>query len=278
MKILLISDFGLHHTVGGAQRSNQLIVDEGIKRGHDISVFHYDGDISLFQGDYDWVISSNLEAISQIIGNVVDWLDGQTNHIRLEHDMNRYLSNDKRFLLWRNCKASFFLTKFHYECFRKNYGDYFVNLEFVPDPIDRSFCNRFGKREDCILYSGFMHPLKGTHEFFDLAERNPDKKFLVAGWGPGFEERVKLKNVSFLGQVDHFQMVDLYNSVRGWYHMPPIYEPFCRSAGEAMVCGVPEMLTNGIIGARHMYDEDPDGFAEACYNAASTFWEKVECL
>lgn len=278
MKILLISDFGLHHTVGGAQRSNQLIVDEGLKRGHEISIFHYDGDISLFNHEYDWIISSNLEVISQVIGNVVEWLDGQPNHIRLEHDMNRYLSPERRYILWRNCKASFFLTKFHYECFKKHYGDYFVNLRFVPDPIDRSFFNKGGKRDDGILYSGFMHPLKGTNEFFEIVKHNPDRHFLVAGWGNGYEESVKLPNITFLGQVDHKDMAELYNSVQGWYHRPPIYEPFCRSAGEAIICGVPTMITNDIIGAQHMYNEDPKGFAEACYNASRTFWEAVECL
>lgn len=278
MKILLVSDFGLHHTVGGAQRSNHLIMEEGRKRGHQISIFHYDGDIWMLNDQYDWIISSNLEVISQVIGNSIEWLDGQPNHIRLEHDMNRYLSPERRYILWRNCKASFFLTKFHYECFKKQYGDYFVNLRFVPDPIDRSFFDKGGKREDCILYSGFMHPLKGTNEFFDLVITNPDKRFLVAGWGNGFEKKLKLKNVSFLGQLDHEQMVDLYNSVRSWYHKPPVCEPFCRSAGEAMVCGVPNMMTNSIIGAQHMYNEDPKRFAEACYSAATTFWETVECL
>lgn len=278
MKILLISDFGLHHTVGGAQRSNQLIIDEGVKRGHEISVFHYDGDISLFNRDYDWVISSNLEAISQMIGNVIEWFDGLPNHVRLEHDMNRYLSNDRRYVLWRNCKASFFLTKFHYQCFLKHYGDYFRNVDFVPDPIDRSFYDRSSKREDVILYTGFMHPLKGTDQFIEFVKQNPDKRFLVAGWGDSYEGKLPLRNVTFLGQIDHYEMPDLYNAAGAYYHKPPIYEPFCRSAGEAMVCGVPEMLVNDIIGSVHMRDENPEDFAESCYNAAATFWEKMECL
>lgn len=277
MKILLISDYGIHHTVGGAQRSNQLIIDEGVKRGHQIYVFHYDGDITELQDNYDWIISSNLEAISYQIGNIVEWLDIQPNHIRLEHDMNRYLSNERRYILWRNCKASFFLTEFHYQCFVKHYGDYFQNVVFVPDPIDRSFRDEGRKRDDVILYTGFMHPLKGTEEFIAFAKQNQDKNFLVAGWGGDFYQRFP-KNVTFLGKVDHYEMPALYNSVSAWYHRPTMYEPFCRSAGEAIICGVPELLSNNIIGAIHMYNNDRANFAESCYNAASTFWEKIECL
>ena len=53
MKILLISDFGLHHTPGGAQRSNQIILDEGISRGHDIKCFHYDSEVRILEEKYE---------------------------------------------------------------------------------------------------------------------------------------------------------------------------------------------------------------------------------
>ena len=66
MKILLVSDFGIRHSLGGAQRSNRLILDEGIERGHDISIYHYDTDQSVLWDNYDLVISSNLEIIIQL--------------------------------------------------------------------------------------------------------------------------------------------------------------------------------------------------------------------
>jgi hypothetical protein len=116
-------------------------MNRGTELGHEIVSYNYDSDLSILFDDYDLIISSNLEVISRSVNGVVNYLNSQTNHVRLEHDMNMYLSNEDRKLLWENCRISFFLTEFHYECFKKHYGDYFVNVQIVPDPIDRSFTN-----------------------------------------------------------------------------------------------------------------------------------------
>ena len=62
MKILFISDFSLHHSVGGAQRSNDIIFKEGLRRGHTITMLHIDMDYSnILNKEFDLVISSNME-------------------------------------------------------------------------------------------------------------------------------------------------------------------------------------------------------------------------
>jgi hypothetical protein len=53
MKVLLISDFGVEHNSGGAQRSNQIIIDEGRSRGHTVRSFHYDSNFSLLLDSYE---------------------------------------------------------------------------------------------------------------------------------------------------------------------------------------------------------------------------------
>ena len=136
MKALLISDYSLKHTSGGAQRSNEIVVEEGRRRGHSINEYNHDSSDHLLAHHYDIVISSNLEAISSSSPNIIPWIISQSNHIRLEHDANRYLSNDLRRALFQSCKKAFFLSKFHYQNFVESYGNYFVNVEIVPDPID----------------------------------------------------------------------------------------------------------------------------------------------
>jgi hypothetical protein len=128
MKVLLVSDFGIRHSLGGAQRSNQLILDEGINRGHDISVYHYDTDQSVLWDDYDIVISSNLEVISRSNPMVLQYCATANNHVRLEHDFCRYLDNNVREYLYTSCKKTFFLTNYHYKKFVEYYGDYFINV------------------------------------------------------------------------------------------------------------------------------------------------------
>ena len=281
MKILLVSDFGIRHSLGGAQRSNQLILDEGLQRGHEVSVYHYDTDQSVLWDDYDIVISSNLEVISRSNPMVLQYCATSNNHVRLEHDFCRYLDNNVREYLYTSCKKSFFLTNYHYKKFVEYYGDYFVNVEIVPDPIDKSkFYNMELERKDDILYVGFMHPLKGTDNFINYVTNNTDKTFTVAGWGDGrYEDFMKsTSNVKFLGRLDYADMMKLYNNYSHMYYKPEFDEPFCRAVGEALMCGVSIIGDSDKIGSLHMLGEDPVSFTDKCDNAAKTFWEILECL
>tara|TARA_R110001583_G_scaffold20603_6_gene79147 strand:- start:799 stop:1656 length:858 start_codon:yes stop_codon:yes gene_type:complete len=281
MNILFISDFGLHHTPGGAQRSNAIVIEEGRKRGHTIVEMFYDSNPLLIHYGYDVVISSNLETFSQAYSNIIDFLNSCDNHARLEHDANRYLSQESRKKLWENCRISFFLTEFHRDMFFENYGeDYFQNIEIVPDPLDPEVFYDMGKeREDKTLYVGFMHPLKGTDNFIGQARANPSKEFVVAGWSQDgtYEAQIKqLDNVEFLGRVDHSKMTDLYNSYKNLYYMPEYYEPFCRSVGEALMCGM-SIESNDIVGSLHFHEKaGKEEFVSQCGRAPEIFWEKIE--
>ena len=281
MKILLVSDFGIRHSLGGAQRSNQLILDEGIERGHDISIYHYDTDQSVLWDNYDLVISSNLEIISRTNPMILQYCVTSPNHVRLEHDFCRYLDNNIREYLYTSCVKTFFLTNYHYKKFVEYYGDYFENVEIVPDPISKHRFYDMGlERKDDILYVGFMHPLKGTDNFINYVINNTDKTFTVAGWGDSrYEDFMKsASNVNFFGKIDYADMVQLYNSHKQMYYNPDFDEPFCRAVGEALMCGVDIIGDSNKIGSLYMYQDDPASFADQCDNAAKTFWEILECL
>lgn len=281
MKVLLISDFGLRHSPGGAQRSNQIILDEGINRGHDISIYHYDTNQEILWNNYDIVISSNLEVLSRTNPMIIQYCATANNHVRLEHDFCRYLQAHIRQYLYTSCVKTFFLTNYHYTKFKEYYGDYFVNVEIVPDPIDASkFYDLKIPRSEDILYVGFMHPLKGTDNFINYVNNNPDKTFKVAAWGDQKYENFmnSSPNVSFLGKIDYVEMPELYNTHKQMYYNPEFDEPFCRAVGEALMCGMEIIGGSEKIGALHMCREDPDGFANKCMFAAPEFWEILECL
>ncbi len=281
MNILFVSDFGLQHTPGGAQRSNAIIVEEGRRRGHTVVEVFFDSKPELINYGYDVVISSNLETMSQKYGNIVDFFNGCDNHVRLEHDANRYLTQNARKKLWENCRISFFLTNFHKQMFLQNYGyDYFQNMEVVPDPLDPEvFYDRGLVRTDKTLYVGFMHQLKGTDNFINEAKSNPSKNYVVAGWSQdgSYEEQISsLPNVEFVGRVDHTMMPDLYNFHKELYYVPEYYEPFCRSVGEALMCGM-SVQSNDIVGSLHFYNEvGKEEFVRQCSKAPEIFWEKIE--
>ena len=66
MKTLFISDFTLQQRSGGAQVSNDIIIKKGRELGYDITEHHHSSSITDFLQSYDLVINSNLEAISKI--------------------------------------------------------------------------------------------------------------------------------------------------------------------------------------------------------------------
>lgn len=279
MKVLFISDFGIHHNSGGAQRSNQIIIDKGIERGHNISIYHYDSTQVILLDNYDIVISSNLEVISQTNPMLIQYCATADKHVRLEHDFCRYLDNNIRKYLYSSCIKTFFLTNYHYKKFIEYYGDYFVNVEIVPDPIDMNkFYNLGLQRSKDILYIGFMHPLKGTDNFINYVNNNPDKNFKVAGWGDKrYEDFMRnTSNIKFIGKIDHSKMPELYNTHTQMYYKPEFDEPFCRAVGEALMCGVDIIGGSDKIGSLHMIKEDPINFASKCNNAAKNFWEILE--
>ena len=279
MKILIISDFGVQHTPGGAQRSNQIIIEEGLVRGHEVISFHYDSDSSLLLDAYDFVISSNLEIISRVYPKLVESIPALNNHVRLEHDSNTYWNNDFRKIFWYSCLKSFFLTDFHLSFFKDLYGDIFKNVVIIPDPIDSSFYDMKLERNDAIGYIGFFHELKGTGNFVEFARENKDQTFIVAGWGSEEWEREinSLENVEFSGKIDHRDMPLFYNRISALYYNPICNEPFCRSVGEALMCGTKIIGGSNKIGSLEMFKSDPM-FRDRCLNAASDFWKEIESL
>jgi glycosyltransferase involved in cell wall biosynthesis len=282
MRVLLISDYSLAHSSGGAQRSNDLLMQKGREIGHIISEFNYDNNpSSVLNQHYDVVISSNLEAISNTQPDVIRWASMHPYHVRLEHDSNRYLTPEIRKALFTSCKKSFFLSKFHYNNFVESYGDYFVNVEIVADPIDSAlFFDNKSQREEKTLYVGFMHPLKGTNDFLSFCLSNPDRNFVVAGWASDdtyIRQCNILPNVEILGKVDYSEMPKLYNKYTTMFYKPLFYEPFCRSVAEALMCGM-KVESNDLIGSVHLYNEvGHDSFVSQCDKAPEIFWEKIGC-
>ena len=279
MKILWISDFGISHNIGGAQRSNQIIIDEGINRKYTITEFNYSSDKTLLNHSYDLVVSSNLEMLSNSYPDIINYISSTKKHVRLEHDANRYLSQKSREMLFGSCDITFFLTEFHHKQFVEMYGSIFKNVEIVPDPIDTNlFYDMHQKREDKILYVGYMHPFKGTDTFLKYVAENPSSKFVMASWGSNNYEQIarSLSNVEWLGNIDHSEMPNLYNKYKIFYYHPLYFEPFCRSVGEAILCGM-EINSNHIVGSLHHFIAvGAETFKVQCNNASSLFWDHVE--
>ena len=281
-KILWLADFDLHQAAGGAQRSDKILIDYGKSLGFNILKVNRDtfgAHINIH--DFDILISSNVEVLLHLNPWLLNEISKHKYHIRIEHDSNAYLTNDKRKILFGNCKKTFFLTDFHLKYFIEEYGHIFHNVEIVTDPIETDkFYNFNQTRENAILYAGYMHPLKGSYEFFDYVLQNPDIKFVVAGWSnyPTLDFLCKtIPNVQYLGIIQYEQMPQIYNKYSSFFYNPNLKEPFCRSFAEALLCGckiICGKLQN--IGAYHDFVKlGKEKFIENCNTAHIQFWNKI---
>ena len=281
-KVLWLSDFDLTQAPGGAQRSDDILIKHGKELGVNIfKVNHETFGKHINIHDYDILVTSNVCAISQKNPWVLDDITKHKYHVRIEHDSNDYLTQESRVKLFSFCKKTFFLTDYHYSFFKELYGNIFQNVEIVPDPIDTDTFKNFNQeREDKILYVGYMHPLKGTSNFFEHALANPDKKYVVAGWSDyrtyDFLSK-NIPNIQYLGIVSYDNMPVVYNKYKVLYYDPNLREPFCRSVAEAVLCGM-LILTNkqSQIGCIHDIEKyGIEKFSQNCKNAASDFWRKL---
>ena len=281
MKVLFISDFTLDQREGGAQVSNSLIVERGRELGHEIVEHNHTSSIIDFLSSYDLMVSSNLEMISRKSPEKVDFILKHPNHIRLEHDSCSYLSNKDRENLFNSSRLNFFLSEFHISFFRDFYGDFFENVEIVYDPIDTNIF----KPQDCekihdVVYCGYLHPLKGLNDLVKFAQTNPDREVSVFGWGELDCEAFfsSYSNVTFGGAKKYKEVAEIFQQSKALYHNPVVNEPFCRMMGEALLCGVEEIIGNtSKIGAYLEFEKvGYEKFRDGCNNAADIFWKKTK--
>ena len=68
----------------------------------------------------------------------------------------------------------------------------------------------------------------------------------------------------------------LYNKYKTLYYHPIGFEPFCRSVGEAVLCGM-ELDCNDLVGSlHHLQEVGTEEFVKQCNEASKMFWDRVE--
>lgn len=277
MKVLWISDFNINNNPGGSQRTDDEVIRAGLSEGHNITRFNIDDSDELLKDSYDIVVSNNLEHMRNRRPNVFGFILNHPNHIRFEHDSNAYLTVEDRKALFGKAKRNLFLSRYHHDTFVELYGSIFHSVDIITSPISEDFKILKGEdeREDSILSLGFMHFLKGTHNFFAYALRNPQKNFVVAGWGPPNLEMTakRLDNVKLLGTVPYDQMPLLLNQYKTLYYHPAKFEPFCRSVGEAILCGMKLDVSGNIGAVRDFNQYGLEGLRKMCLESKHKFWK-----
>jgi glycosyltransferase involved in cell wall biosynthesis len=242
MKILWAADFDTKEHKGGAQQTNDVMIQAGRKLGHSISLYT-GGSLPKSTSSYDVIILNNITKYKKA---QIEALTDTGKCIRYEHD---YWVAENYPELYKKVIHTVFLSPLHKKTTEEKVGYKINNCSLVPSPIDSDLFQLGEEKEKCsALWVGNICKEKGSDGFIDYAKSNPEYKFYVAGWGSEVEPVMELENVEFLGEMDLKDLVKEYQRCEYFYHRPLWKEPFGRSVIEAYLCGC-NLLVNDNVGA-----------------------------
>ncbi len=119
-----------------------------------------------------------------------------------------------------------------------------------------------------ILYVGVLEERRNPALILELANRNPEFAFVIAGTGPQFnsiQQKVRerqLKNLSLLGQIAQDSLPDLYRC-SDLSLLPSTYEIYGMTVLESMYFGVP-VLASKTAGPESIIDHEENGWLIDC--------------
>ena len=128
--------------------------------------------------------------------------------------------------------------------------------------------NEILKKGEFFYALGSLAPHKNFEWIIEVAKRNPDKIFAIAGgknlknWGDNIETDA-LSNLIFLGYVSDAENKALMQACRAFLH-PSKYEGFGIPPLEALACGAPIIISNATC-LPEVYEDcahyfDPDDY------------------
>lgn len=270
MKILWIADYDVKEHKGGAQQTNEFMIQAGRELGHSVSIYT-GGSLPKSTDSYDLIILNNITKYEKA---QIEALTDTGKCIRYEHD---YWVADHYPELYKKVKLNIFLSPLHLETAEKKVGYKIKNYTLIPSPIDSKLFEVGEDKEKCsVLWVGNICKEKGSDMFIDYVKNNTNYKFYVAGWGSEVENIKGLENVEFLGEMELKDLVKEYQRCEYFYHRPVWEEPFGRSVIEAYLCGC-NLLVSDNVGAIS-WDWDYSNYEEIKKNVQSqnNFWRVIK--
>ena len=119
-----------------------------------------------------------------------------------------------------------------------------------------------------ILYVGVLEERRNPALILELATRNPEFAFVIAGTGPEFDsiqQKVRerqLNNLHLLGQITQDSLPDLYRC-SDLSLLPSTYEIYGMTVLESMYFGVPVLASNA-AGPESIIDHEENGWLIDC--------------
>jgi len=276
-RIAWVADFSVDEHSGGAQRTNEIMIERGRELGYEIEEVN-SADWRLV--DADLYILNNIHYIYwNHTPDLLKIIRGRP-FIRYEHD---YLWKipmpfERIQEVYDKSLLNIFLSPSHLAEHQRA-GLRLDKVHIQPSPIDTSAFFRGEGDSNRVLYTGELGGHKGILNVFEHARNHPKLRYDLYGWEGAMWNQLKEqmpRNCKNFAPVKYGSMPQLYRGYGKFIHLPIWMEPFGRTVAEAYLSGC-ELITNKRVGFES-FDWDYGNYEEVkakLEEAPDRFWEKV---
>ena len=261
MRVAWIQDQDPFVTEGGAQLTDRAILQEGIRRGHEIQVIVPTANPEQVGDIQDLVVFSNAVSVKK--ETYEDLKKRGIPYVLFPHDYGPYVCRWRLFYpmeercqtlcylrdRWRDIiKQSafiFFMSPLHRDAFLFAYPSLAQHpFSYMPSALPVEKFYDLGKPRNGIITVNSLYPFKGIENIVWWAKEHPAVEITAVGTRDGIELPPNIKVVE---AVPFYKMNALYNAHEALLHLPTTPQPCERTVIEAYLAGC-RIIGNGLIG------------------------------
>jgi len=288
-KIIWVQDFNTATHPGGAQLTNQYVIDWGKNLGFDIeecSIYTIDKlgkDPRYYLMEGDFYIMNNVVHLNKLYPFLIREIINYKKYIRYEHDymwMHGTLYDPEMMReLFSKSLMNIYLSPLHHEVHQEK-GLGRKDDTIMPSPIDEKVFRRMSHIEripNTCIYTGGITNHKGIINVLNYARKHPEIRFDLVGWieHPEVLENAP-ENVRVIPEIPHNRIAEVLNTYESFIHLPDWNEPFGRSVAEALLCGCKLIINEKIGFLSFMWNyRNREWLSSMLTNTPSSFWKTV---
>lgn len=291
MKFIWLQDFNIMTQGGGAQMTDQAHFLEGVKRGHEMTLWTVE--TGILDGDFpgSTVIASNPtfcnpDVFAHFQNRGIPFIYFFHDYwplckIRLFYPMlekcrTTCYMKDRWLETLRRARMLVWLSPLHREAWLwacPELAD--VPYVMAPSPVDpEKFYPLKLERKGVIAVESLLE-FKGRDRVLDWVKEHPDTPVTFIGGNDKPHERLP-ENCTYYDFVPQHQLNELYNKHTALLHLPMNPMPYDRTVAEAYLAGC-EIIGNDLIGALSWgWFKDRQQVAVMSKQSSGNFWDQIE--
>ena len=294
MEIGWLSDYSTDNFQGGASLTNEQLINEGKKRGHEIIFQEYKTFNQEDLKDTDLIVLTNINLFQK---KDIEWVINNKPFVKYEHDYCFCRFRNVRCgelckikcrpveifqSMFGRSKLNIFMSKLQLDIYKKFFNNImFRDAKVIPPPIqtDRFFPDDNVREPKTALYLGLISEHKGIFEIISKAKQLKQKGFKVDFAGRIVHEKIKQmieEEFNYIGEIPHDQVPNLMRRYNFFLIAPKMRETFGITKLEAELSGCEIIRINDVPLGIESYNKNIQEIKALCDNAHNVWWEEIE--